>query len=206
MKQAVVTLENKKAGDVTLNKDVFGGEVRADLLARGVHYIRNKMRQGTHQTKDISMISGTGKKPFAQKGTGRARAGSLRSSHHRGGQTVFGPQSRSHATKLTKKMRQASLRSALASKVQSGSLIVVENLDLKSHKTKELAATLNKMDVKSALFVSDVDVPQNFNRAVRNIPHMSLMPVSGINVYDILRHTHLVVTKESVAKLEERLA
>jgi len=206
VKQSVVDLNNKKVSDISLNEGVFGGEVRPDLLARGVHYVRNKMRQGTHQTKTISDISGTGKKPFNQKGTGRARAGSLRASHHRGGQTVFGPQSRSHATKLTKKMRQASLRSALADKLKAGSFVVVDSLEAKTAKTKDLVVSLNSMGVSSALFVSGDAIPANFSRASRNIPHVSTMNVDGLNVYDILRHDHLVMTKQAVEKIEERLA
>jgi large subunit ribosomal protein L4 len=205
MKLKVLTLENKAAGDIELSDTVYGVEVRPDLLNRAVKWQRNKARQGTHKVKTISEISGTGKKPFAQKGTGRARAGSTRATHMRGGQTVFGPVVRSHETSLPKKIRQAALRCALSSKAAEKKLVVLDEAKAKSHKTKDMTKTLKSLDLTSALFIFDGDLDTNFGRAVSNIPHIDVLPQGGANVYDILKHDHLVVTKQAAKDLEARL-
>lgn len=205
MKLQVLTLDNKKAGDIDLSDAVYGVEVRPDLLNRAVKWQRNKARQGTHKVKTISEISGTGKKPFKQKGTGNARQGSLRSTQMRGGQTVFGPVVRSHETSLPKKIRQAALRSALSSKASEKKLIVLDDVKAKSHKTKEMAATLKGLNLTSALFIFDGDLDTNFSRAVSNIPHMDVLPQGGANVLDILKHDQLVLTKQAAKDLEARL-
>lgn len=206
MKISVVNFDNKKISDLELNDAVFGAPVRADLMARVVHWQRNKARQGTHKTKTISEISGTGKKPFAQKGTGRARAGTLRASHHRGGQTVFGPVVRSHATDLPKKVRQAALRSALSCKVQEGKLTILENAIAPSFKTKDMATKLTGMEISNALFILGGTMDENFTKSIRNIKHISMLPTMGANVYDILKYDRLILTQDAVKELEERLA
>lgn len=204
MKVAVKTLENKAAGDVTLNDDLFGQEVRQDLLHRAVVYQLNKARAGTHKTKSISEVSGTGKKPFKQKGTGGARAGSKRATQHRGGQVVFGPVVRSHATEMPKRVRALALKVALSSKAKDGKILVLDAAKAKSHKTKDMVSALKALGLQSALFIdSELDV--NFTRATGNIPHIDVLPVQGANVYDILRRETLVLTKEALVKLEERL-
>lgn len=206
MKLAVMNFDNKKVADIDLNDAVFGAPVRIDLMARAVHWQRNKARQGSHKTKTISEISGTGKKPFAQKGTGNARAGTLRASHHRGGQTVFGPVVRDHSTDLPKKVRAAALRSALSSKAKDGKLIIVDNATAKTPKTKDMASKLTGMELTSALFIIGGERDDNFDLAVRNIKHISTLPTIGANVMDILRHDRLVLTQDAVKELEERLA
>lgn len=206
MKVSVVSLENKKVADIDLNDAVFGTTVRPDLMARTVHWQRNKMRQGTHKTKTVSEISGTGKKPFAQKGTGNARAGTLRASHHRGGQTVFGPVVRDHSTDLPKKVRAAALRSALSMKAQEGKLIILDEAKAKTLKTKDMSKTLTTMKLSNALFVIGGELDINFLKAARNIPHIATLPTIGANVYDILKYDHLVLTQSAVKELEERLA
>jgi large subunit ribosomal protein L4 len=206
MKHPVLNLDNKKVGEIELAEAIFGGEVRVDLLTRVVHWQRNKARQGTHKVKTISEISGTGKKPFKQKGTGNARQGSMRATQHRGGQTVFGPVVRSHATDLPKKMRQAALRSALASKSQSGKLIILDQATLDTHKTKNAAGKLTAMNLNNALFIFSGELDSNFKRAVSNIPYIDVLPHVGANVLDILKHDTLVLTQDAAQALQERLA
>lgn len=205
MKVAVKNLENKEVGSIELDQTVFGADVRADIMHRMVHYQMNKRRAGTHKTKVLSEVSGTGKKPYAQKHTGRARFGTLRTPQMRGGYTVFGPVVRSHATDLPKKVRQLALRSALSSKMANGKLIVIENDAAKDHKTKAMVAALKNMNIASAFVVGGDTIDANFDKATRNIPHIDVVAVAGANVYDILRRDTLVLTKDAVLKLTERL-
>jgi large subunit ribosomal protein L4 len=205
MKHPVMSLENKKVGDIEL-ADFFSADVRLDLITRAVHWQRNKARQGTHKVKTIAEISGTGKKPFKQKGTGSARAGSTRATHHRGGQTVFGPVVRSHETDLPKKVRAAALRSALASKAKEGKLIILDAAKLDNHKTKTATGKLTAMNLSNALIVFNGELDSNFKRAVSNIPYIDVLPQKGANVLDILKHDTLVLTQDAVTALQERLA
>lgn len=205
MKYAVVSLENKKIADIELNDSVFGAPIRVDLMARVVHWQRNKARQGTHKVKTVSEISGTGKKPFNQKGTGNARAGTLRASHHRGGQTVFGPVVRDHATDIPKKVRAAALRSALSTKAKEGKLLIVDAV-AQTHKTKDMAKALTGLNIDKALIILGGEANENFTKAVRNIKHINTLPTMGANVLDILKHDHLVLDQAAVKELEERLA
>jgi large subunit ribosomal protein L4 len=195
MKCDVVTLENKGAGSVDLDDAVFGADVRADIIARVVNWQLAKRRSGNHKTKTISEISGSTRKPWNQKGTGRARAGSMRATQMVGGQTVFGPVVRSHAFRLNKKVRKLGLRAALSSKQADGKLIV----------TKVLAAQLSALGLSSALIVAGPEVDANFKRAIANIPRVDVMPQQGANVYDILRRDTLVLTKDAIEHLVERL-
>ena len=206
MKYEVRTLENKKAGEVTLNPAIFGLPVRSDILARMVNYQLAKRRSGNHQTKTISMISGTTRKPFAQKGTGNARAGSLRAPQMRGGATVFGPVTRDHSHKLPKKVRTLALKTALSSKAADGSLLILDDAALKAAKTKDLEAKVKSLGLKTALIIDGEQVNENFARAAQNLPGLDVLPSQGINVYDILRREHLVLTKSALEKLEGRLA
>lgn len=206
MKIAVKTLENKEAGNIELDDAVFGVEVRADILHRMVHYQLNKRRAGTHKTKGKSDVSGTGKKPWKQKGTGRARAGNLRSNRFVGGATQFGPVVRSHATDLPKKQRVLAMKTALSAKAASGELIVLDAAKAADPKTKAMVAKLAAMGIGSALFVCGEEMDRNFALATRNIPHINVLPCDGANVYDILRHEKLVLTKDAVENLTKRLA
>ena len=204
MKVAVKSLENKKVGDIDLSEAVFGLKPRADVLHRMVNWQLAKRRSGNHKTKGISEVSGTGKKPFAQKGSGNARAGSLRNIQHRGGAVMFGPHVRDHAIDMPKNYRKLALRVALSSKQAEGKLIVLDAAKTKSHKTKDMVKTLTDLGLTSALII-DETLDQNFIRAVSNIPNMDVLPQKGINVYDILRRDVLVLTKDAVAQLEARL-
>lgn len=205
MKLKVKTLDNKEAGEITLDADVFGLPAREDILHRAVHYQLNKRRAGTHKTKGISEVSGTGKKPWKQKGTGRARFGSMRAPQWRGGAIIFGPVVRSHATELPKRVRRLALATALSVKAAAGSLIILENEKASAPKTKAMAAQLTKMGLAKPLFICGETPDQNFTLATRNIPHVNVLPVQGANVYDILRCETLVLTRDAVDKLTERL-
>jgi large subunit ribosomal protein L4 len=204
MKVAVKSLENKNVGEIDLNEVVFGAALRPDILHRMVNWQLAKRRSGNHKVKGISEVSGTGKKPYKQKGTGNARLGTLRGAQQRGGGIIFGPVVRDHAHDLTKNMRKLALKVALSSKQAEGKLIILDAAKIKTHKTKDMIKTLKGLGVTSALFIDEV-LDENFTRAIGNIPHMDVLPQQGINVYDILRRDVLVLTKEAVAQLEDRL-
>jgi len=206
MKTAVKNLENKEVGTIDLSDDVFGVAPRRDILARMVNWQLAKRRAGTHKAKQIGDIAGTTKKPWSQKGTGRARQGSLRSPQFRKGAVIFGPVVRDHAHDLPKKVRQLALRMALATKQQDGKLIVLDAAKLDSHKTKDLAKKFTKLGLTSALIIDGANLDPNFSKAARNIPHIDVLPEQGANVYDILRRDVLVLTKNAVEQLQQRLA
>lgn len=205
MKIDVVNLDAQNVGSIELAEEVFGVEVRRDLLARMVNYQLAKRRAGTHKAKQIWEVSGTTKKPYKQKGTGHARQGSLRSAQFRGGGVIFGPVVRSHAHDLPKKVRALALKAALSAKVAEGKLVVLEKASVASPKTKELAALLAKLNLANALFIDGAAVEVNFALASRNLPFIDVLPSQGANVYDILRRDTLVLTKDGVQALEARL-
>lgn len=205
MKATIINLNNDVVGEIELSDDVFALPVRTDILARMVNYQLAKRRAGTHKTKGISEIAGSTKKPWKQKGTGRARQGSIRSPQWRGGATIFGPVVRSHAHGLTKKLRKLALKTALSAKAAEGKLIVLENAVAESHKTKLLAAGLVKLGLASALIIDGSNLDENFVRASNNIPLIDVLPEQGANVYDILRRDTLVLTRNAVEQLEARL-
>ncbi len=205
MKVDVINLDAKNVGSIDLADEIFGAEVRSDLLQRYVEWQRAKRRAGTHKVKVVSEIRGTTAKPWRQKGTGRARAGSLRSTQFRGGATMFGPVVRSHATKLPKKVRKLALRSALSAKQAAGQLVVLEDAKAADSKTKALAERLGKLGWGTALIIDGAEVDAGFSRAARNIPGIDVMPTAGANVYDILQRQTLVLTKDAVSALEARL-
>ncbi len=205
MKIAVKNLENKAAGEITLDDAIFAVEVRNDILHRMVNYQLNKRRAGTHKVKGRSEVSGRSQKPWRQKGTGRARAGDLKRPQDRGGGIVFGPVVRSHATDLPKKVRRLALKMALSSKASNGKLIILDEAKAKDHKTKPVAEALGKFGFESALIVGGKDIDVNFARATANLPRIDVLPSEGANVYDILRRDTLVLTKEAVNDLTEKL-
>ena len=205
MKVDVVNLDAKSVGSIELSDAVFGAQVRKDIMQRCVEWQRAKKRAGTHATKTISQISGTTAKPYAQKGTGRARQGSLRSVQFRGGARIHGPVVRSHAFGLPKMVRKLALRSALSAKQAAGQLIVIDEAKLKDAKTRALIENFAKLGISSALIVDGAAVDQGFARAARNIPNVDVLPSIGANVYDILRRHTLVLTKDAVTALEARL-
>ncbi len=205
MKVAVVTLENKAAGELELADAIFGLEPRKDILHRVVEWQRAKKRAGTHKTKTRSEVSGTGKKPFKQKGSGNARQGTLRAPHHEGGGRAHGPVVRSHAYDLPKKVRALGLKHALSAKQAEGKLFVVDELSLKAAKTKTVVKHFETMGLVKPLFISGAAVDALFAKAINNLIGHDALPVQGANVYDILRHKELVLSKEAVAALEARL-
>jgi len=205
MRCDVLTLDNKKAGSIDLDDKVFGVEVKQDVLARVVNWQLAKRRSGNHKTKGISEIAGSTAKPWRQKGTGRARQGSKRATQWRGGQTVFGPVVRSHEYRLNKKVRKLGLRTALSSKKADGNLIVLDEIRLQSVKTKDLSQQLLALGIKKALVISGLEVDPSFARAAANIPHLNCLPQQGANVYDILKSETLILTKDAITLLVERL-
>jgi large subunit ribosomal protein L4 len=205
MKVDIINLEAKNVGSIDLVDAIFGVTVRRDVLQRVVNWQRAKSRAGTHKTKTVSEVSGTTKKPFAQKGTGRARAGTLRATQHRGGATMFGPVVRTHNSKLTKKFRKLGLRTALSSKQAAGELVVLDEAKMKDGKTKILASHVEKLGWGSALIIDGPEVDSDFLKAARNIPGIDILPSSGANVYDIMRRQTLILTKDAVTALEVRL-
>ena len=184
---------------------IFGVEPRRDILARMVNWQLAKRRSGNHATKGISQISGTTKKPWAQKGTGRARQGSLRSPQFRKGAVIFGPVVRDHAHDMPKKVRALALRMALSSKQMEGKLVILDEAKMTDHKTKALAEKLATMGLTSALVIDGSNLDANFALAARNMPFVDVLPEQGANVYDILRCKTLVLTKNAVEQLQERL-
>jgi len=204
MKLPVKNLANEAVGEIDLDDSVFAVPVREDLIFRAVNWQLAKRRAGTHKTKGISEISGTTKKPYKQKGTGRARQGSLRSPQFRGGARIFGPVVRSHAHDLTKKVRKQALRVALSAKAADGKLIVLDAAKAATPKTKDLATRFKALGWDSVLVI-DGRVDDNFALASRNIPKVDVLPQIGANVYDILRRDTLVLTKDAVEALEARL-
>ena len=205
MRLTVRNLDNEEVGDIELADEVFGLPVRRDILARVVNWQLAKRRAGTHKTKGISEISGTTKKPYRQKGTGRARQGSLRSPQFRGGARIFGPVVRSHAFGLQKKVRRLGLKTALSAKHSEGKLVVIDTAHIAEAKTKLLRQRLEALGWDSVLIIDGPNLDEGFARAARNLPRVDLLPQQGANVYDILRRDMLVLTRAAVEHLEARL-
>jgi len=205
MKLIVRNLDNEEVGDIELADEVFRVPIRRDILARVVNWQLAKRRAGTHKTKGISEIRGTTKKPYKQKGTGRARQGSLRSPQFRGGARIFGPVVRSHAFDLQKKVRRLGLKIALSAKQDEGKLVVIDAAQIGEARTKALRARLAALGWDSVLIIDGPVVHENFARAARNLPHVDVLPQQGANVYDILRRDVLVLTRGAVRHLEARL-
>ena len=204
MKAEVTTLEAAAAGSVELPDDVFALETRADILHRMVTYQLAKRQAGTHKTKGRSEIAGTTKKFVRQKGSGGARHGNRKVPQFRGGGKAFGPVVRSHATALPKKIRTLALKHALSSKVKAEKLIVLDEAKSKDGKTAALRNSLQKLGLTSVLIIDGAELDNNFALASRNIPAVDVLPVQGINVYDILRRDTLVLTKAALESLEAR--
>jgi large subunit ribosomal protein L4 len=205
VKVGVIDLDARKVGEIELADDVFGVPVRADLMHRTVRWQLAKRRAGTHKTKAVSELRGSTRKPFKQKGTGRARQGTRRAPHHRGGVAMFGPVLRDHAHKLPKKVRRLALKSALSAKQADGKLSVVDSLDLGSARTRVLAERLGKLGWSSALVIDGDEVDAGFARAARNLTELLVLPQQGANVYDILRRDRLVLTRKAAETLQARL-
>lgn len=205
MKTKILDLGNAEVGEIDLDDAVFGLPERKDILSRVVNWQLAKRRAGTHKTKGVSEISGTTAKPYRQKGTGRARQGSLRSTQFRGGQVAHGPVPRDHGFDLQKKVRKLGLKTALSVKAAAGELIVIDSEKVDGPKTKDLRAKFEAMGLSSALIVGGSEIDANFARASANIPRIDVLPQQGANVYDILRRDRLVLTRAAVEALQERL-
>ena len=206
MKKDLVNLDNSKVKDIDLNESIFGIKTFPDLIHQYLRYQNAKSRQGTHKTKTRSEVNGRAKKPFAQKGTGNARQGSSKPPHFRGGATSMGPVNRDHSFSLNKKEKKLALKSALSSKFLEDNIIFIDKIEIESHKTKGLSSKLIKFNFNSALFVyGDENVNDNFKKASSNIPRVSLLNCSGINVKDLISHEKIFIEEKSINKISERL-
>jgi large subunit ribosomal protein L4 len=205
MELKITTLDGEEKGSVSLSDTIFGLEPRQDLIQRCVVWQLAKRRAGTHKVKDRAEIARTGKKMYKQKGTGGARHGSQRANLFRGGGRSFGPLVRSHAIELPKKVRTLALKHALSAKAKDGGIILIEEAALAESKTKALKGHFEKLGVANALIIGGAEIDNGFFLASRNIPNIDVLPVQGINVYDILRRNTLVLTRAAVDALEARL-
>lgn len=205
-KVALYNQTGAKVGEVELNDSIFGIEPNQAVLFDAVMMQRASLRQGTHKTKNRSEVAGGGRKPWKQKGTGRARQGSIRSPQWRGGGTVFGPVPRSYSYKLPKKVRRLAIKSALSSKVIDTNLLVLESLSFAAPKTKEFKAVLSNLPVGKKALVVTANLDENVALSGRNIPGVTVVTANGINVLDVLSHDTLIMTQEAVKHVEEVLA
>lgn len=205
-KVALFNISGSQVGEVELNDAVFGIEPNTHVLHEAVVMQRASLRFGTHKVKGRSEVRGGGRKPWKQKGTGRARQGSIRAPQWKGGGTVFGPTPRSYSYKLPKKVRRLAIKSALSSKVIDQDIIVLDALAMNAPKTKEFAAILNNLKVERKALVVAPSNDDNIALSARNIPGVKFVAADGINVLDVLTHDKLIITKEAVQKVEEVLA
>jgi large subunit ribosomal protein L4 len=206
MQLDVVNSENEKVGAVDVRDEVFGGRVNAGLMWESVVHANAAERRGTHQTKNRANVSGSGKKPWRQKGTGRARVGSIRNPLWRHGGTVFGPQPRSYDFKVSKKVERGALRAALAAKVQAGALVVVDALAAGEIKTKAASELLRRLGVTGKAVLVDVAVDDKLSRSVRNIPGVQLVASARLTARDVINAGRVVTTQGALEKLQEALA
>jgi large subunit ribosomal protein L4 len=205
MELKITTLDGEEKGSVNLSDAIFGLEPRQDIIQRCIVWQLAKRRAGTHKVKDRAEIARTGKKMYKQKGTGGARHGSQRANLFRGGGRSFGPVVRSHAIDLPKKVRVLALKHALSAKAKDGGIILIEEARLAEIKTKALKGHFDKLGVANALIIGGAEIDNGFFLASRNIPNIDVLPIQGINVYDILRRNTLVLTRAAVDALEARL-
>ncbi len=203
---AVYNIDRQQVGDIELNDNVFGVEVNGALLHQAVVMQLASQRLGTHATKTRAFVRGGGRKPWKQKGTGRARSGSRRSPLWVGGGTVFGPHPRSYAFSMPRKQRRLAIKCALSDKVQEGSLLVLDALDFEAPKTKQVVKLLQTFEIDNKALIITAEEAENVERSSRNIPGVKAINTTGLNVYDILNHDKLFVTKDAVARIEEVLA
>jgi large subunit ribosomal protein L4 len=204
-KAEVVNVENKKVREVPLSPEVFGGRVNTHLLYEAVKQYRAGGRRGTHMTKNRALVSGTGKKPWKQKGTGRARVGEARNPLWRHGGTVFGPTPRDYSYDMPKKARAAALRSALTQRLNEGAFLIIDSFPVEAPKTRILRGILDKLGVVGKAVLVDHEPTDNLILSGRNIPGLKVVAVTHLTVYDVLDCRHLLVSQEALGKLEERL-
>jgi large subunit ribosomal protein L4 len=204
MELKVTTLDGQSAGSVTVPDAIFGLEPRPDIIQRCIVWQLAKRRAGTHAVKNRAEINRTGKNMYRQKGTGSARHGSARVNLFRGGGRSFGPTPRSHEIGLPKKVRALALKHALSAKAKDGGIVVLDKAAIENGKTKALTHSFGKLEIVNALIIDGAQVDANFRLAVRNIPGVDVLPIQGINVYDILRRNKLVLTRAALDALEAR--
>ncbi|MDA0782705.1 MAG: 50S ribosomal protein L4 [Rickettsiales bacterium] len=204
MKAKIIALEGKATGEASLQKSIFGLEMRKDILHRVINWQLAKRQAGTHSSLNRSDVAGSTKKLFRQKGTGNARTGNAKSPHKRGGGVAMGPVVRSHAHDLPKKIRALGLKVALSSKQANNKLFVIQGEELKEGKTSAIAKVLKENGIKSALIITGETVNDNLKKAISNIKMVDVLPVQGANVYDIIRRENLLITEAGLKKLEER--
>jgi large subunit ribosomal protein L4 len=204
MELKITSLDGKEAGSVTVSDTIFGLDPRTDLIHRCVVWQLAKRQRGTHEVKNRADINRTGKKMYRQKGTGSARHGSARVNLFRGGGRSFGPHTRSHEIGLPKKVRALALRHALSAKAKDDGIIVIDALTLKEAKTKAWVGQLEKLGLSNALFIDGAELATDIRAAARNIRDIDVLPVAGINVYDVMRRHKLVLTRAAIDALEAR--
>jgi large subunit ribosomal protein L4 len=205
-KVAVYNVEGSQVGELELAEGVFGIEPHAHVLHSAVVLQQASLRQGTHKVKGRSEVRGGGRKPWKQKGTGRARQGSIRSPQWKGGGIVFGPTPRSYGFKLPRKVRRLAIKSALSSKVAGNEIIVLDQLSLAQPKTKDIAKILANLKVARKALVVTADFDNNVALSARNIPGVKIVAADGISVLDVMVYDQLIITKDAVAKVEEVFA
>ena len=206
MELDVIDRQGTPVEKIAVDDSTFAAEVKTHLFHQVVRMQLAKRRRGTASTKTRGEVSGGGRKPWRQKGTGRARAGSTRSPLWRGGGVALGPKPRDYAYKLPKKVRRAALRSALSMKIQEGLLKVIDRLDIPSPKTRQMVGFLKDLGVKKATIIMLADDNRNVQLAARNLPSVKVIRAEGVNVYDLLTHDYLICTREALMKLQERVA
>jgi large subunit ribosomal protein L4 len=206
MKIDIVNANNDKIGDLELNDELFGGRIKRDLIWESVVQQNASERRGTHATKNRAAVSGSGKKPWRQKGTGRARVGEIRNPLWRKGGTVFGPQPRSYAFELPKKVTRGALRAALAQKAQDGALVIVDRLEAAEKKTKATAQMLKKLGATGKTLIIDVAPQDDFALTARNIAGLSLVAINRVTARDVMDTSKIIATREAIEKLQESLA
>src|SRR6476620_9998661 len=205
-KVALFNQGGSQVGEIELNESVFGIETKQHVVFEAIVMQRASLRPGTHKVKGRSEVSGGGRKPWRQKGTGRARQGSIRSPQWRGGGTVFGPVPRSYSYKLPRKIRRLAIKSALSSKVLDQKVLVLESLVFEAPKTKEFKGVLSALSVDSKALIVTANLDENVALSARNIPGVTILTAEGLNVLDVVSHDRLILTQEAVQKVEEVLA
>lgn len=205
MKAELLNLDKKVVGEVKLDKSIFGLEVRLDIIKRVIDWQRAKSMSGTHKVKTVGEVAGSGKKPFKQKGTGNARQGNARGVQRRGGGVAHGPQVRSHAIDLPKKIRALGLRHALSVKLSEGALHIIDNIKIDSPKTKQIVESLSKFGGGKFFIIDGAIVDNNFKLSSRSIENTIVVPAVGANVYDVVNSDFVLISKDGLTLLEERL-
>lgn len=203
---AVYDIANNKVGDLELNENVFGVEVNEAVVHQAVVMQLASRRLGTHATKTRGLVRGGGRKPWKQKGTGRARSGSTRSPIWVGGGTVFGPTPRSYAFSMPRKQRRLAIKCALSSKVQNGELVVLDSLSIEQPRTKTVVQMMKDFNVDKKAVIITADIDENVEKSSRNIPGVKAIHSLGLNVFDLLNNNKLFITKDAISRIEEVLA